>query len=103
MWLPREKESQAGKDWEFGISKCKLLYVRWVNNKVLFHSTGMYIQSPVINHNGKEKIKVYLVKKKKERERERDLTELLSPSTMLKYKNSVTQKMVPHLRTCQHP
>ena len=24
-----------GKDWEFGISKCKLFYIEWVNNKVL--------------------------------------------------------------------
>ena len=33
---------------------CKLLHIEWINNKVLLHSTGNYIQSPVINHNGKE-------------------------------------------------
>ena len=22
-------------DWEFGISRCKLLYIEWINNKVL--------------------------------------------------------------------
>ena len=44
-------------DWEFGISRCKLLYIEWINNKVLLYSTGNYIQYPVINHNGKEKIK----------------------------------------------
>ena len=41
-------------DWEFGISRCKLLYIGWINNKVLLYSTGNHIQYPVINHNGKE-------------------------------------------------
>ena len=27
--------SGGGMDWEFGISRCKLLYIEWVNNKVL--------------------------------------------------------------------
>ena len=41
-------------DWEFGISRCKLLYIEWTNNEVLLYSTGNYIQYPVRNHNGKE-------------------------------------------------
>ena len=49
-----------GKDWEFGISRCKLLYIEWINNKVLLYSTGNYIQYPVINHNGKEYEKEYI-------------------------------------------
>ena len=44
---------QRGKFWEFGISGCKVLYMEWINNKVLYH-TGIYIQYPVINHNGNE-------------------------------------------------
>ena len=44
----------GGMDWEFGISRCKLLYIEWINNKVLLYSTWNYIQYPVINHNGKE-------------------------------------------------
>ena len=40
-----------GKDWEFGISRCKLLYIEWINDKVLLYSMGNYIQYPVINHN----------------------------------------------------
>ena len=47
----------GGKDWEFGISRCKLLHVEWINNKVLLYSTGDYIQYPVINRNGKECLK----------------------------------------------
>ena len=44
----------GGMDWEFEISRCKLLYREWINNKVLLYSTGNYIPYPVINHNGKE-------------------------------------------------
>ena len=40
----------GGMDWEFGVSGCKLLYIEWINNKVLLYSTGNYIQYPVINH-----------------------------------------------------
>ena len=39
---------------EFGLSRGKLLYIEWINNKILLYSTGNYIQYPMINHNGKE-------------------------------------------------
>lgn len=32
--------SWGGRDWEFGVSRCKLLYTGWRNNTVLPHSTG---------------------------------------------------------------
>ena len=41
-------------DWEFGISRCKLFHIEWINKKVLLYSTGDNIQYLVINHNGKE-------------------------------------------------
>ena len=44
----------GGMDWEFGISRCKLLSIEWINNKVLLYSTGNYIHYPITNHNGKE-------------------------------------------------
>ena len=28
------------KNWEFGISRFELLYIGWLNNKVLLYSTG---------------------------------------------------------------
>ena len=34
----------GGMDWEFGISRCKLVYIEWVNNKFLLYSPGNYIQ-----------------------------------------------------------
>ena len=45
--------SGGEKDWEFGVSRCKLLYIRWLNNKVLLSSTWNYIQFPVTNYNRK--------------------------------------------------
>ena len=52
--LAKEARGGGGMEWEFGISRCELLYVRWINNKVLLYSTGNYTQYPLINHNGKE-------------------------------------------------
>ena len=47
-------ELGGGMEWEFGISRCKLVYIGWINNKFLLYSTENYIQYPVINHHGKE-------------------------------------------------
>ena len=52
--VAKEEGIGGGMDWEFGVSRYKLLYIEWINNKVLLLSTGNYIQYPVINHNGKE-------------------------------------------------
>ena len=30
-------------DWEFGFNRCKLLYIEWINSKVLLYSMGSYI------------------------------------------------------------
>jgi len=51
--LPRGKGIKGGMDWDFGISRCKLLYIEWVNRAPLY-STGNYIQYTMTNHNGKE-------------------------------------------------
>ena len=51
------KEEGSGREYnlEFGISRCKLVYIEWINNILLF-STGNYSQYPVISHNEKEYI-----------------------------------------------
>ena len=54
MLLPRGKKGRTGKDWEFGISREKLLYLGWISNKVLLYSTGNYVQYSGTNHNRKE-------------------------------------------------
>ena len=40
--------------WESGISRCKLVYVEWIKNKILLYSAGYYIQYPMTNYDGKE-------------------------------------------------
>ena len=54
------KVVRGGKDWEFGLSRFKLVFIGWINNKVLLYSTGNYIQYLVINSNGKEYEKEYI-------------------------------------------
>ena len=41
-------------EWEFGVSRGKLLYIEWIKNKVPLYSTGNNIQYPVINYSGKD-------------------------------------------------
>ena len=39
-WVPRGGEGRGGMEWQFGISRIKLLYIGWINNKILLYSTG---------------------------------------------------------------
>ena len=41
---------QNRMDWEFGVSRCKLLHLEWISNEILLYSTGNYIQSLVMEH-----------------------------------------------------
>ena len=34
-----------GMDWEFRVNRCKLLYLEWIDNEVLLHSTRNFVQS----------------------------------------------------------
>ena len=36
------------------------IHIEWINQKVVFYSTGNYVQYPVIPHNGKEYEKEYI-------------------------------------------
>ena len=51
---PRWRRGGEGMTRESGISSCKRLYVRWINNKSLQDSTGNYMEYAVISHHGKE-------------------------------------------------
>ena len=53
------REVGGGMYQKSGVSRCKLLYIEWMN-KGLLYSTGTYIQYPVINRNGKEYKKEYI-------------------------------------------
>ena len=34
---------RSGVDWEFGVSRCKLLHFEWISNEIVLYSTGNYI------------------------------------------------------------
>ena len=42
----------SGMDWEFGVSRGKLLHLEWISNEILLYSTGKYIQSLVMEYDG---------------------------------------------------
>ena len=42
-----------GMDWEFGVSRCKLLHLEWISTEVLPYSTGNSIQSLEREHDGR--------------------------------------------------
>jgi len=51
----------SGMDWEFGVSRLEPLHLEWIKKEVLLYSTGNYIQSPGIAHDGKEyKKRIYV-------------------------------------------
>ena len=59
--VAKGEEVGRGMEWEVGVSRCKLLYIEWINNKVLLCSTDNCIHYPMMNHNGKEYLKsVYI-------------------------------------------
>ena len=43
----------GGMDWEFGVSRCPLLHLEWTGNEIPLYSTGHYIQSLVMEHDGR--------------------------------------------------
>ena len=45
------KVGKSGMNQEFGVGRYKL---EWIGNEVLLYSVGTYIQSPGIDHDGKE-------------------------------------------------
>ena len=51
---------ESGMNWEFGVSGCKLLHLRWISNEVLLYCTGNYIQSLVMEDNVRKRMYIYL-------------------------------------------
>ena len=41
-------------DGEFGVSRCKLVYLEWMSNEVLLYSTGDSVQSLETEYDRKE-------------------------------------------------
>ena len=40
-------------DWELGVSRCKLVHLEWISNEILLYNTRNYIQSLVVEHDGR--------------------------------------------------
>lgn len=53
MKLPGGEGSGSRRDWEFGVSRFKVLYIGGTSNTMPPHSTGPYIQYHTTNHSGK--------------------------------------------------
>ena len=51
--VAKGKEGGSGMDEEFGVSRCKLLHLEWIKNKVLLQSAGNYMHSLGIDHDGR--------------------------------------------------
>ena len=41
--IAKEELRWAWKDWEFGVSGCKLLHIEWITNKALLYNIWNYI------------------------------------------------------------
>ena len=48
LMVAKGQKGQKRVDWEFGTSRCKLLFMKWINSKALFYSTRNCIQYSVI-------------------------------------------------------
>ena len=87
--MPRSQgQGQGRKDWEFEISKYKLLYIKLINNKFLLYSTENYIQYLAINHNGKKmkNVHIYIY-----REREIELNHFAVQQKLTQHYKSIIQ------------
>ena len=38
--VANEERVAGGMEWKAGISRCKPLYIEWINNKILLYSIG---------------------------------------------------------------
>ena len=44
----------SGMEGDFGVGRCKLLHLEWISNELLLYSTGNYIWSLGIEHDGRQ-------------------------------------------------
>ena len=51
--VARRNRGGSGMNGEFGIGRCKLLYLEWISNGILLCSTGKYVQSLGLEPDGR--------------------------------------------------
>ena len=44
---------RSGMNGDLGVGKCKLLHLEWLSSGVLLHSTGNYVHSLGVEHDGR--------------------------------------------------
>ena len=49
----KREGGRSGMDWEFGVSRYKLLHLEWISSEILLFSTGNCVQSLEIDRDGK--------------------------------------------------
>ena len=47
-------EGEGNEMDEFGVGRCKLLHSEWISSGVLLYSTGNYVQSLGVEHDGRQ-------------------------------------------------
>ena len=61
--VTKGEEGRSGMAWEFGVSRCELLHLEWINNKFLLYSTRNYsklLGKIVMENNTKKKFYIYI-------------------------------------------
>ena len=46
--VAKREGNRTEVDWESRVSRCKLVYIEWINDKILLYSKGKDIQYPMI-------------------------------------------------------
>ena len=49
-----------GRDWEFGVNRCKLFPLEWMSSEILLYSTGNYAWSLMMEHDNVRKKNVHM-------------------------------------------
>ena len=58
--VAKEEGGGGGMDWEFGVTRCKLLHLEWISNEVLLFSIGNYVHSLVMEHDGRKRMYIFM-------------------------------------------
>ena len=60
LGVAKGERVEGGIEWEVWVSRCKLLYREWINNKAPLYSTENYIHYSVINYMRKQSKKEWI-------------------------------------------
>ena len=50
--VAKEGGEGSGRDWKFGVSRCKIMHSEWISNEILLYSIGNHIYSLLMEHDG---------------------------------------------------